>query len=170
MFEMERSYDTNLRPATVSTSKIILWLKEAIQHRDRQSGCWEWPFGKGGKYGSVRYNSKTNRPHVLALVFDGKPNPDNKYALHTCDNPICVNPSHLYWGTHLQNIQDMNSRGRGNVEAAHKAVRKLTDREVKDIRVRYLNGETQKLLGPEFGISCNGVSRLVNRKTYKDII
>lgn len=80
-------------------------------------GCWLW-----------RSNSKTSQGYPLQsiggrsgyiervsrimLFLQGPPPEDGMYALHHCDNPGCVNPSHLYWGTAKQNAKDSIERGR----------------------------------------------------------
>lgn len=88
--------------------------------------CWVWlpPLGREG-YGSMAVNSRTVRANQLALIIDGRPKPDpESVACHTCDNPSCVNPQHLWWGSRKQNAQDAARKGRwsrplGNRVTAH---------------------------------------------------
>lgn len=91
------------------------WLQAQVETRDRTNGCWEWPFyrAKDG-YGSAHYEGKATQAHSLALIFDGKPRPQapNNQALHSCDNPPCVNPDHLRWGSAKDNVHDAFLRGR----------------------------------------------------------
>lgn len=77
--------------------------------------CWEWtgaivhgrlPYGKA----SIRHSVSTSA-HRVALTLSSGEQPQ-LCALHTCDNPPCCNPRHLYWGTHLQNAKDRSERGR----------------------------------------------------------
>jgi hypothetical protein len=82
--------------------------------------CWPWQgsrypngYGRLG-HGSARYLSATH----LALEIAGLPRPNAEAcALHHCDNPICQNPLHLYWGTRLDNANDREKRGRVSKEA-----------------------------------------------------
>lgn len=84
----------------------------------KENGCWEWKKGKVGRkscqYGGIWINRVHRKAsHVAYELYKGKITP-GLMVLHTCDNSICVNPAHLYLGTHQQNMNDMNSRGRGN--------------------------------------------------------
>jgi hypothetical protein len=89
---------------------------------DRQGpdDCWSWTGAKtNAGYGKIAQDRVSKGPtktilatHV-ALLFDGSPRPSTKHlALHSCDNPSCVNPGHLRWGTHKANFADMADRDR----------------------------------------------------------
>lgn len=79
------------------------------------SGCllWVGTIDSHG-YGQLRVNKKTRFASHIALELAGRPVPKGKCALHHCDNPGCVNESHLFVGTQIANINDMNRKGRGN--------------------------------------------------------
>lgn len=80
------------------------------------SGCWLWIGARRSKnYGAIGHsNGKTISAHRAAwLVYVGEI-PDGICVLHRCDTPECVNPGHLWLGTHSENMQDMISKGRGN--------------------------------------------------------
>jgi hypothetical protein len=95
--------------------KARFWDKVDKRHY-RQ--CWEWKSrrDKDG-YGHFRLSGKRSeyqrvRAHRVALVIGtGEDRPD-LLALHSCDNPACVNPAHLRWGTQSENMQDALERGR----------------------------------------------------------
>lgn len=77
------------------------------------SGCWLWlgSINNGG-YGSVYFNKKWARAHrVSFLVFKGKI-PEKLLVCHHCDTRSCINPSHLFLGTHQDNSTDMVNKGR----------------------------------------------------------
>jgi hypothetical protein len=77
------------------------------------SGCWEWtgcraPYG----YGDFYVNGKTIRAHRYSYqVFVG-PLKKGMFICHKCDNPPCVNPDHLFQGTHTENVRDSLKKGR----------------------------------------------------------
>jgi hypothetical protein len=73
------------------------------------SGCWLWAGAvEGSGYGMY----SMHRAHRLSHEFYKGPIPKGMVVRHHCDNPCCVNPSHLDWGTPKDNYDDMVSRGR----------------------------------------------------------
>jgi len=89
----------------------------------KETGCWHWIKGKGGRknqeYGHIFLNGKPQIASRFSYELHKGKIPEGKFVLHTCDNSICVNPDHLYIGDHQQNMNDMNSRGRGNAGRLH---------------------------------------------------
>ena len=75
----------------------------------RDDGCWMWTAGRDGDgYGSYR----NKRAHRVAWQLTRGPIPDGLVVCHSCDNPACVRPDHLFLGTQQDNIQDMLRKGR----------------------------------------------------------
>lgn len=92
------------------TQEARFWSK--VQKRTSDQ-CWPWlgsthPTGRG-HFGWHRKVESSPRVmwHIMTGVWPG-----SKHVLHTCDNPNCVNPGHLYLGSHMDNMQDKKSRGR----------------------------------------------------------
>lgn len=91
-------------------------LKRRFQERIPDSDpdeCWEWQgsyFTHG--YGRIKRLGKTYRAHRLSYRFHKGPIPEGKIIMHRCDNPSCVNPSHLKCGTYAQNNLDKMRKGR----------------------------------------------------------
>lgn len=81
------------------------WLGFCSGRNERRSGCPREPYGK------LRINGRNILAHRWAL-FGVAVFYRNDKALHTCDNSLCCNPSHLYAGTLSQNLQDALGRGR----------------------------------------------------------
>lgn len=84
-------------------------------HVKKTDSCWEW-LGPKDRDGYGRYNMKPSRygAHRLAYEWIKGPIPPNMVVCHSCDNPSCVNPDHLWIGTQLDNIADMDAKGRRN--------------------------------------------------------
>lgn len=82
--------------------------------------CWPW---KGGfypdGYGRVRMGGKPKRAHRVAYELANGPVPKGLLVCHTCDNPKCCNPSHLFAGTRQDNFDDMVRKGRAKLFAAN---------------------------------------------------
>lgn len=92
------------------------WAKVNVQSPEE---CWEWQGSKRGgnrtpiPYGEIRVsNTKTLRAHRVAYELSVGPIPDGMSICHSCDNPLCVNPNHLWAGTHKDNMRDMAQKGR----------------------------------------------------------
>lgn len=76
--------------------------------------CWPWlPSQAAGTRGSFSLNGRTATAPNAALTLTKGEAPEGKpFACHTCDNPNCVNPAHLWWGSNQDNIRDAASKGR----------------------------------------------------------
>jgi hypothetical protein len=82
-----------------------------------QRECWPWSaYKERDGRGTFRIGSKKYKaPRVMMMLMTGREIPKEKIVCHTCDNPSCVNPKHLYLGTPKQNTSDMLMRGRHHV-------------------------------------------------------
>jgi hypothetical protein len=140
---------------------------------DLLGDCWTW-FGARNEsgYGKIRYGSRYYSAHRCVFEFTNGPVPDGQFVCHTCDNPSCVNPTHLYAGTPKENTADMYRRGRaprlGAVGSANgHAV--LTEAQVVDIRVAFAaGGVTPRSLAAQFGATQKSVNDILRGKTWRD--
>ena len=76
--------------------------------------CWEFQGGKNNiGYGMIRDEKRMRTAHRVSYEEHNNIKiPAGMCVCHTCDNPVCVNPAHLWLGTHKQNTKDMLSKGR----------------------------------------------------------
>lgn len=81
---------------------------------DDPNGCWLWTGSRSGHqgYGGIRIGNKTVKAHRASHELFKGPIPPGLYICHTCDNPPCVNPDHLFAGSHLDNMRDKMAKGR----------------------------------------------------------
>ncbi len=101
-------------------------------------GCWLW-FGTTDKktgYGSIRIDGKMVKAHRASWTVHRGRIPAGIKVLHQCDIPNCINPNHLFLGTQLDNIRDMEAKGRRRSAMGQKNGRaKLTAKQVAEIRL-----------------------------------
>jgi len=130
------------------------------------SGCWLWQKGiNANRYGWF----KKKYAHRVAWELYRGEIPEGVYVLHSCDTPLCVNPSHLFLGTQKDNIRDCMAKGRyahgvSLGEAAGGS--KLTEDQVREIRS--VSG-TGPMLSKRFGVTKQTVYHIRNRKTWRHI-
>ncbi len=75
------------------------------------TGCWEKTGVRAGRYGHVRIGGKLVRAHRASWEATHGPIPAGLYVCHRCNNKRCINPDHLYLGTHRQNLIDAGRDG-----------------------------------------------------------
>ena len=86
---------------------------EKVDKSGGPNSCWNWTGAKHSfGYGSVRISRRAYKAHRVSYEWLIGPIPEGMCLLHTCDNPMCVNPSHLQVGTKMDNTQDMMKKGR----------------------------------------------------------
>ncbi|MEC5149183.1 hypothetical protein RCH22_000984 [Cryobacterium psychrotolerans] len=134
-----------------------------------QSECWEWKAGVT-EDGYGRFNTSGGR-RVIASRYaleraKGAAQQPEFRACHTCDNPPCVNPAHLYWGTEKQNSQDAVVRNRKSHGNSHPTSR-LTAANVRSIRTRYAAGDFSTVLAREFGVSPASIREATSGANWK---
>jgi hypothetical protein len=142
----------------------LLWLPEP------NSGCWLWLGGVNRLgYGVVpkRAKSKGTTAHRAAYLMAHGSIPEGMDILHRCDVRCCVNPDHLFAGTHHDNMRDMMAKGRGRQLRGekHHAV-KVTPTIVRAIRA---STEPHKVLAERYGISRHTVHTIRDFRTWKHI-
>jgi len=147
-----------------------------VRHDD-DSGCWLWTGAivKNTGYGQAFLNGKAQSAHRVAYQLFRGPIPAGMLVCHRCDVRACVNPEHLFLGTHAQNSADMVAKGRqavGSVTVPITRARneqhwkcKLSDAQVTDIRSRPVTYRCQTRWAAEFGVSVQQINRIVRGKS-----
>ena len=132
------------------------------------SGCWLWTGRYKGRADFSYGKFKGDAAHRYSYKMHKGEIKDGLCVCHRCDISICVNPSHLFLGTHLENMADCASKGRSRL-GAQRASSKLTEADVVRIRQMHSEGSTQKDLGVEFDVSPTAIFAVVHRRTWRHI-
>lgn len=138
----------------------------------KETGCWEWQAGKTkAGYGQYSLNKKVLYAHRLSWELSNKEIPKGMHVLHSCDNPSCINPDHLFIGTQKDNMRDKINKGRSNLPfGIRSGVSKLTEEQVTKIRTLYNTGKySHRTLGIMFAISNRNVSSITRYETWRHL-
>ena len=128
---------------------------------DKGDGCWPWKAATSEKgYGRFWLNNTMVGAHRLSWELANGSIPDGMHVCHHCDNPLCVNPDHLFLGEPADNTADMMAKGRV-ARGDRLPHTKLTDDEVREIRS--ITGRTHQSIADEFRVSRTVVTRVLNR-------
>jgi hypothetical protein len=135
------------------------------QYTDTSGEChlWTGTTYKNTRYGYLRAGGRLIKAHRLAYELAYGPIPDGKMVLHKCDVRRCVNPAHLFLGTHKENMADMAAKGRA-AKGDDNAMRRIPyrlNREVADIiRLRLYSGESIYEVAPDYDVSPTMIYRI----------
>lgn len=138
------------------------------------SGCWEWQKGfHGVGYGSTSKKFEGGGYAHRAMYLAAKGDiPPSMYVLHECDNRKCVNPKHLFLGTHIDNIKDMQQKNRqrgGSMPGTSNPSAKFSDEEIILIRQSREAGVRKSVIEREFKVSETQFYRIIRHETRPGI-
>lgn len=134
--------------------------------------CWEWTGSRNQKQWHGQWRNKSGQielTHRAAWRMFKCEIPPGMFVLHKCDNPICVNPSHLWLGTQSENCKDMWSKGRARPKSSigeKHGMSKVNESIVREIRSSSLSGVE---LARQFGITTTTVCDIRKRRSWKHI-
>jgi hypothetical protein len=142
------------------------------------SDCWLWIGVKNdGGYGQFSLNGKKIRSHRFVWEHFKGEIPKGMEVCHKCDVPNCVNPNHLFLGTHQDNMADKTAKGRNpHMSGEKNGSAKLSQSQVDEIRRLYRRqkrgkngtiGEyTTRGLAEKFGVGKSQIIRILNQKSW----
>lgn len=156
--------------------------------------CWLWTGNLDVQgYGRICFQYVTRKAHRVAWELRHGPVPEGLFVCHHCDMPACVNPDHLFLGTHADNMADMATKERGTNGDRHWTRRypervprgvklylihrgeasgtaKLTNADVLAIRAEYVPRKVSyPKLAAKYGVSAQQIKNIVRRKAWTHI-
>jgi|SRR5215475_5298108 len=134
--------------------------------------CWPWMGQRlRSGYGVLSIDGRMQRAHRVMWELEHGSIPDGMWVLHHCDNPPCVNPNHLWLGTHSDNMRDMKQKGRaGRYRGPHIWRRKFSDNEVEAIRKMRDEDWTVTAIAKQFDCSISMIHNICSGKQYKEVV
>lgn len=154
------------------------------QRVNKTETCWEWTGSKllppTLPYGRFKVGGRDTRAHVYSWIIHFGSVPNGLCVCHRCDNPSCVNPSHLFVGTYADNNHDREAKGRTVLRSGRgespfgerHPLAKLSEVIALTIRENYkagLRGFGAKTLAKRFGVSKPTIQAVINRETWTHI-
>lgn len=134
--------------------------------------CWEWQGQRSARgYGRFKHKNKIIfHSHRVSYELHTGPISDGLWVLHKCDNPPCVNPNHLFLGTHQDNMDDMIAKGRKAILQGESHPRaKLTNPDIIEIRSLDASGLSYPEIGKRYGVSGHQIGLIVRGLSWSHV-
>jgi len=159
-------------------------IERFYQHVYKTETCWLWVGARDKDgYGRFWWNGRTGRAARFIFEWEYGPLPHGKVPCHNCDTPRCIRPTHLFAGTHGENIRDAVIKGRWPQGQHTRKARgskngngKLTEGQVRDIRARYQRGQAPspspvslRGLATEYGVSKYAIWSILKGFTWRHL-
>ena len=144
------------------------WSKVDVGNPDE---CWEWKASKRNKqgYGCFSMNRKNESAHRVAWELINGKIPKGIHVLHRCDNTGCVNPVHLFLGTHQDNMRDRDKKERRTPAiGSNHGLAKLTEKDIPEIR-KLFGKLSMRKIAKLYGVSDTIINYIKIGKTWRHI-
>ena len=138
---------------------------------EKSPSCWTWSGLKNCQgYGRITAHHKEWGTHRFSWVIHYGHIPQDTLVCHTCDNPSCVNPAHLFLGTYRDNAIDRNRKGRARDDRGEKhPCAKLSEAQVREIKQKLKDGWYGKDLAEDYGVHATMISQIKLGKKWKHL-
>lgn len=165
--------DRPIRTNVTGGAEASFWAKVS-----KTETCWLWTAGQMGNSGygtfSIRTprGTKSTRAHRYSYELANGAIPEGMHVLHRCDTPLCVRPEHLFLGTPLDNARDKVAKGRlrrGDFKGEANGHAKLTADDVRAIRTRVTQGESQAAVAREYRVTPQSINDIVKLRRWKHV-
>lgn len=143
-----------------------------LVEKEPLSGCWLWlGYTNAAGYGIHSRLKKRTYAHRRAWELMRGSISGETMVCHRCDTPACVNPEHLFLGSHSDNMADMRAKGRafrpaGTLHPQHR----LSEQAVRYVRQQYgRNGVSYSMLGRALNVSWEAIRNIVKGRSWKTV-
>ena len=132
------------------------------------AACWPWRGTVTAQgYGQIWSKGRHRNATRISWELAHGPIPPGMFVLHACDNPPCVNPGHLFIGTHADNMRDMRAKGRDR--PSPRTQRKLTEAAVREARSLWASGVHVAELARRFGVAHPTMKNVVEGVSWRNV-
>lgn len=131
--------------------------------------CWIWIGNtKARGYGQFWIGGEQVYCHRIAWILEHGPVPEGSSVLHDCDVSLCVNPSHLFLGTQLDNARDREAKGRGRTKGSANPMAKYDPTLAATVRKLRAEGMSYARIAKEIGTGKTTAYYMANGIQWKD--
>ena len=156
---------------------MLTWKRNPVDYLYKNididsKGCWNFlgSINYNG-YGLTKYSGRRRSVHRLSWMIYNGPIPDGKHICHHCDNKKCINPKHLYCGTHADNMKDVTARKRHPKHLSVPVIQKITLHQMEDIKDYFMvHGISAIELGRIYGVSRRSIYGIVWGKVHRQFV
>lgn len=168
---MKQEYNYN----QLSEKDILrFWNNVAIPAQENK--CWEWKKSKSHNgYGQFNFSNGIGKKAIavratrVSYYLHNKHIDDKLLVCHTCDNPGCVNPNHLFLGTQVENMKDCIEKGRFVITKGQDRSKKLKNEDILKIKELFLSGIKQPDIAKIYNMHQCNISRIVTGKRWSHL-
>lgn len=154
------------RPITLKPQDATrFWSSVDIQSQD---ACWIWQGSPRGDYGRFKTLGRYFNAHRVSYYLHYKTDPLDFHVCHSCDTPLCVNPHHLFLGTHQDNVDDKVAKGR-QLAGERNPNRTLVESDVVEIISLLTQGAKNNDLAERFGVCEGTIESIKGRRTWRHV-
>lgn len=173
---------THLSERKRMAGRIVHTVEERFWTKVDQSGgpdaCWLWTSTRmTSGYGQIHHEQQMRLAHRVSWQIHNGAIPIGLFVCHKCDNPPCVNPSHLFLGSNSENMQDAGRKGRTTLQAHPELVwgskngsAKLHERDISVIRSRLRNGDSQIRIASDYGVNSKVIYKINRGIGWKHVL
>lgn len=177
--------DMIVRDAALDAGRGMTVEQKFWSRVDKSGDCWIWTGSKAHGYGRFYYGNSRKAAHRFSYELANGVVLDKEYVCHSCDNPACVNPAHLFLGSQFENMRDCAAKRRNamqrNPERSHfkttvyrqigerHGSAKLKESDVSEMFRLFNGGKKRKEIAVQFGVSPQQVCKILSGKRWSHL-